>query len=572
MAVDVSAPVEPKIVRNDEEDDLARVDLWIEGDERGITAARVRSRLGQWRRRCLQQVRHSSTRLAPLIPLGVILFLQAWNSVRLLQSNTAFLDEATYLGAGHRLFQNLLHGGTNLHYPNYFSGAPAIYPPLGAIADSLGGLTAARSLSLAVMLIATILVFASARRLYGTPAGWFAAAAFSTVEGTQFLGALATFDAMALALLAVAAWIVIWTSSSTRAEPHGAIYLAAPVMALADATKYASTLYDVVIVAIAFLLVTSNHGWRKALKVAVLLSGITFAICAALLALGGPAYVAGISSTTLRRPAGTTPVGHVLHESILWVGMLTLLAVVAAIRLAIRAFRNRTGKVAAALGFVLASAVLLAPLNEARIHTTTSLTKHVDFGAWFGAIVAGSLLTQLGRVRALGGTAIGFRRAYRRLPYALLAVAATAALIPMYLVGTSQARAQFNTWVNAAQYMPVLKPLVLHSTGPILLDDAEVPNYYLGNGVLSTRWHDTFYLSYTPPGAKKALVGIPAYTSAIRHHYFDLIALDFGEQHRVDAAVVKTISSSHEYKYVTKVQISDAYGHSVYVVWRYRGA
>jgi hypothetical protein len=119
--------------------------------------------------------------------------------------------------------------------------------------------------------------------------------------------------------------------------------------------------------------------------------------------------------------------------------------------------------------------------------------------------------------------------------------------------------------------MPALKPLVLGTDGPILLDDAEVPNYYLGNDVLSTRWHDTFYLSYRPPGSKKALVGIPAYSSAIRHHYFELIALNFGEQHRVDAAVVKTISSSHEYKYVTKVQISDAYGHSVYVVWRYRG-
>jgi hypothetical protein len=142
----------------------------------------------------------------------------------------------------------------------------------------------------------------------------------------------------------------------------------------------------------------------------------------------------------------------------------------------------------------------------------------------------------------------------------------------MYIVGTNQARAQFRTWVNASQFMPTLRPLVLGTHGPILLDDAEVPNYYLGNDVPSTRWHDTFYLSYTPPGSKKALVGIPAYTSAIRHHYFDLIALDFGEQHRVDAAVVKAISSTDLYSFVTKVQISDAYGHSVYVVWRYRAS
>ena len=205
---------------------------------------------------------------------------------------------------------------------------------------------------------------------------------------------------MALVLLALATWIVIRASKSSRAEPHGMIYLAAPVMALADASKYASTLYDFVIVAIAFLLVASNHGWRKAAKVAMLLLGITTGICTALLALGGPAYVAGISSTTLRRPPGITPVSHVLHESVLWIGVLSVLAILGAIRLTVRALRDHAGKVAAVLGIVLAVAILLAPLNQARIHTTTSLTKHVDFGAWFGAIVAGSLVSRFGQARA----------------------------------------------------------------------------------------------------------------------------------------------------------------------------
>ena len=32
---------------------------------------------------------------------------------------------------------------------------------------------------------------------------------------------------------------------------------------------------------------------------------------------------------------------------------------------------------------------LLVPTEQARIHTYTSLSKHVDFGAWFAAIAAG---------------------------------------------------------------------------------------------------------------------------------------------------------------------------------------
>jgi 4-amino-4-deoxy-L-arabinose transferase-like glycosyltransferase len=575
MAVDVSAPVETDVVRTDEQDHLPQLDSWIEPEEGDVETTSALSPVLAWPPRWAKAMGPRASRVVALVPLGVILSVQAWNSVQLIRSNTAFLDEATYLGAGHRLFQTWLHGGANLHYPNYFSGAPAVYSPVAAIADSIGGLTAARLLSLVFMLLTTVFVYACARRLYGTAAAWLAAAVFTSVEGTQFLGALATFDAMALVLLALATWIVIATTSSTRSEPHGGIYLAAPVMALADATKYASTLYDLVIVAIAFVLVASHHGWRQALKVAVVLLGITVAICAALLALGGPSYAAGISSTTLLRPAGTTSVSHVLHDALSWVGILSLLAVVAALSLGLDALWSRRGKAAAVLGMVLALAVLLAPANEARIHTTTSLNKHVVFGAFFGAVVVGSLVTLPGRIRARRSGRTGPEpapRTWRAVRVVLAGAAAAAVVVPMYILGTNQARYQFQTWIDSGPFVATLRPLVAHTKGPILVDDAQVPDYYLGNSVPATRWYDTFYLSYTPPGSHTTLVGIPAYTAAVRHHYFDLIALDFGAQHRIDAAVVRGISSSHLYRFVTKVEVSDVFGHSAYVIWRYKGA
>ncbi len=543
--------------------------LWIDSDAYSVGATNL-SISPPGRTRLAPVILRTFGFLASLIPLAAILGVQAWNSARLIQSNTAFLDEATYLGAGHRLLQTWLHGGPNLHYPNYFSGAPVIYPVLGAFADSIGGLAAARSLSLCFMLGATILVYASARILYGRAAGWLAAAVFTTVEGTQFLGALATFDSMALFLLALATWIVIKTGSSTQPHPHGAIYLAAPVMALADATKYASTLYDPVIIALAFLLVFSTHGLRKALSTGAILIGATLGIVAALLALGGPSYEAGISSTTLFRISGATPIGHVVHDALSWVGMISLLAVLAAVGLVIHAVRKGADRATATIAVVLALAVLLAPLNEIRIHTTTSLSKHVDFGAWFGAIVVGSLVLQMVRTRRRLPHDLPRKRA-RAWKYSLCGIGVAIAIVPMYVVGTHQASAQFRTWVNETQFITALKPLVLNTKGPILLDDAQVPNYYLGDGVPATRWHDTFYLSYTPRGSKTPLVGIPAYVAAIRDHYFSLVALDFGAQHRIDAAVVKGISTSHAYHYVTKVNVHDAYGHSAYVIWRARG-
>src|SRR5579872_6107896 len=81
-------------------------------------------------------------------PLLVVLVVQAALSLRLVGADTAFQDEALYLWAGHLEWARLLHGTPIPPFPSYFSGAPVIYPPLAALADSAGGLAAARILSL----------------------------------------------------------------------------------------------------------------------------------------------------------------------------------------------------------------------------------------------------------------------------------------------------------------------------------------------------------------------------------------------------------------------------------------
>ena len=132
-----------------------------------------------------------------------MLAVQAALSLRLVWSNTAFQDEGLYLRAGHLEWARWLHGAPIPDFPSYFSGAPVIYPPLGALADSVGGLAAARILSLCFMLGVTSLLWATTHRLYGQRAALLAAALFATLAGTQFLGAFATYDAMALFLLAL---------------------------------------------------------------------------------------------------------------------------------------------------------------------------------------------------------------------------------------------------------------------------------------------------------------------------------------------------------------------------------
>ena len=75
-----------------------------------------------------------------LHPLTLICAVQTAGCLVLVRSNTAFTDEADYLRLGHLLIAHWLHGKSwpAGYADRVLSGAPAIYPPLGALADSVG--------------------------------------------------------------------------------------------------------------------------------------------------------------------------------------------------------------------------------------------------------------------------------------------------------------------------------------------------------------------------------------------------------------------------------------------------
>ena len=151
-------------------------------------------------------------------PLAAVLAVQAVLSIRLVRADTAFQDEALYLWAGHLQWAHWLHGAAIPPFAYYFSGAPVIYPPIGALADGIGGLAGARILSLVFMLGATTLLWATAGRLFGRRAAFFAAALFAVLGPTLHLGSFATYDAMSVFLIALAAWCVVRAGERGRGD------------------------------------------------------------------------------------------------------------------------------------------------------------------------------------------------------------------------------------------------------------------------------------------------------------------------------------------------------------------
>ncbi|MGH3417903.1 MAG: ArnT family glycosyltransferase, partial [Actinocrinis sp.] len=169
--------------------------------------------------------------------LLTILLTQALLSLR--GNNSAFEDEALYLYSGHLELDHLVNGVPIDNFATYFSGAPVLYPVVGALADQVGGVFAARLLSLAFMLGATCLVYLIGKRLFGVRSALCGAGLFGTTASAIFVGGLATYDAPAVFLLALGAWIVVRSAASSW--PYYA--LAVLPMLLAVGTKYASLLF-----------------------------------------------------------------------------------------------------------------------------------------------------------------------------------------------------------------------------------------------------------------------------------------------------------------------------------------
>jgi dolichyl-phosphate-mannose-protein mannosyltransferase len=459
--------------------------------------------------------------LATSWPLLAVLGAQAALSLRLVWANTAFQDEALYLRVGHLEWARWLHGAVIPDFPSYFSGAPVLYPPLAALADDAGGLAAARVLSLCFMLGVTTLLWATAGRLYGKRAGLLAAGLFATLAGTQFLGAFATYDALALLLLALAVWLAVRAADSSVRARLMLLVLAGLTLAGADAVTYATALFVPVV-----LVVGAAAAWRRqrgpAAAVAPLTVGCAWlaAVTAALLA-GGPSYRQGLRASILNRPLSDAAVAVVLQRSYIWTSLILVLAALGVV-LAFRSIER--GRF---LPAVLLAAALLAPAEQARLHTTVSLQKHVVFGAWFAAIAAGYAMARLSRVDRGHGWA----------PVMAIPIVAST------LFGSfGQASALFRVWPNSASVVRVLRTEAATHPGNYLAEDYDVEAYYLRGSVPWQRWTSTYYFKLPEVAA-----GAASYAAAIKGHYFALVILDFGDTAPTDRMIAADMTRAGGY-------------------------
>jgi Dolichyl-phosphate-mannose-protein mannosyltransferase len=507
--------------------------------------------------------RGSGRRLPGWLPLLAVLAVQAVLSLRLVGADTAFMDEATYLWAGHLQWAHWLHGTPLPPFPIYFSGSPVIYPPLGALADSVGGLAGARILSLVFMLGATALLWSATGRLYGRRAAFFAAALFAVLGPTLHLGAFATYDALSVFLVALAAWCVI--RAGDQGEGTGWMVAAGASLAVANAAAYSSALFDVVVLALALLTALPAGGRLAARRCATLLTVVVALVTAGLL-IGGRSYLTGIDQTTVARVAGGASPLSVLTSAWSWTAVVVVLALAGVVVSWLqREERRQTWLLA-----VVAAAALLGPLEQARLHTIASLNKHVGLGAWFAAIAAGYAVDRFIAAAPAGRA------------QTVTTAAVVAALAFPVTLGASQSWEFSTDWPNASSFIAIFRPLADHGGGHLLVEDASIARYYLPAGSQWQRWSSTRNI-VLPSGANTGGPGsvgagvtdagdAGVFRKYINAGYFSFVALNYADTTALDHQITAELRRSHHYRTIAVVPYGSEvppFGEGTYVIWRY---
>lgn len=434
-------------------------------------------------------------------PLTLICAVQTALSLTLIRSNTAFTDEADYLWLGRLRLANWLHASAwpSATGQHVLPGSPDIYPPIGALADAIGGLTAARIASLAFMLGATVLLYFTARQLFDATAAAFAVGLWAISEPALRL-AFATADPLSVLLTALAGWLIVQAGSRSR---HGELVAASgAVLALATATSYSAIIIDPVVIAFAFFAWLPRVGARQAAYSAGWLATAFALFLGLLLTLSGS--WSGFGYTAFGRyivtHQGPT---QVLNDLWNYAGLIVVLAAVGVIVAA-----GAEGTQRAALVGLLGCAALTVPAAQFLTRTTDLADRHLAYGTFFGVMAAG----------------YGCAKVIRWLPSArrqfTLACCAVALIYPATAAWQS-AWDVYHGWPDAGQFIASFAPAASRTQGYLYAaGQTHVVEYYTPQVGDSARW-STGQLPLDPSTAPT----VSYYATQLRNGNYGLIAL-----------------------------------------------
>jgi hypothetical protein len=203
----------------------------------------------------------------------------------------------------------------------------------------------------------------------------------------------------------------------------------------------------------------------------------------------------------------------------------------------------------AALGAVLTGTALLAPAYQAHLHTDISFLKHIGFGLFFAAPMAG-----FGLARIMGD--------YFRRPQIGIAVWSLALVL-----GMVQSSYLFHQWPSSEPFVTAFAKYC-KPNARYLVEVPEVPIYYLmgEKDAQPRQFTSTFFIDYFNKKGQ-LLTGPEGFTAAVQDGYFQVIAYSNTVTLAADGSLAKALKASHSYYLAQQVNLSDVFGPVQYDIW-----
>ncbi|GAA2722029.1 glycosyltransferase family 39 protein [Actinocorallia aurantiaca] len=369
-----------------------------------------------------------------------------------------------------------------------FTGGSSLYPSIAQALENGLGLQGVRFLSMLFMVCATGLLYSWSTRLFNERVGLVAAGAFAVIAPTQVLGALATEDALALFLLALATWLVVLS----RSGPFWPAVAAAPVALLAVVVKYGALFYLPWIVLLV-VLVSLRHTAAAQAALRALPLGLAF--------LGAAGYYATAGASAPE----AQPLTDLLQGWLNWIGIFTAFALLGVVMYTRRARMGEVPNGATPdpspvwrllLGVTMVLPALLAPFFLMAAPTFGTLWRpQFAFGALLAATMVG-----VGLVRLVG--------AHFHFPN--LGIAAAVALLSL---GMTQSEYEYTLWPSYENVAKVVDTQ-MNAEGRYLASDPGTFNFYMEN-YRASQWNAT----------KDLKGGADGVAVVLRKRTYDLIVL-----------------------------------------------
>lgn len=228
---------------------------------------------------------------------------------------------------------------------------------------------------------------------------------------------------------------------------------------------------------------------------------------------------------------------------------------------------------------LLATASTLVTAENMRLHSSTSVAKHDDFGVWFACIAAGYALARAAEL---------IKRPPVRIPVIIVAFSVAAWIGAHYAdnsapINTNSSQSASRLAADLRAYT-ILKPY-LASSGRDLLGGLQATQMPYDDHV-NLAWYQYFdddYIKYPIPGrggdshgqtpglacggsrlpqlgpACVYVEGIPGYEAAIRAHWFSLVSLIGNRGTSQDAVIRATVEATPGYRLLTTASGNPTY-------------